>query len=556
MTRGSAHAPAPVRPPDAASQSGARTGGSGLTGTGAMLRLALRRDRVLVPAWVLGISGMAYFSAAATVGLYPDLPERVAAAEAINGSAALVAMYGRIYDPSSLGELSLFKMTAFGAALIGVLMVVLAVRHTRHEEESGRLELVGSTAVGRQAPMAAALLLTGLASGALGLLTAGGLMLAGLPAGGSLAFGAAWAATGMLFAVVGAVAAQLSVSGRGATGLGLMVVAVAYTIRAVGDLAEGGPGWLSWLSPIGWSQQVRAFSGTRWVILVLPLLAIAVLVPLAFWLRSRRDLGAGLLADRPGPAEGGIDSALGLAARLQRATFLAWAVAATLLGLVLGSVADSVGGFLDSPDMAELLAKLGGEQGLIDMFLAAELGIIGSMMAAYGIVATRWLSTEEESGRAEMVLAAGTSRRQWAGAHTLLALLGVAVLMVLVGLAIGLGHALSVGDPEQVLRVGWAAMARIPAAWVMVGIAVALWGWRPRLAWVAWLLFVAFLVVGEFGVLWDLPAFVRNLSPFAHSPILPGPDPSYLSLPVLLLVAVGLVALGIGRFHRRDVLST
>ncbi len=554
MSTGSA--PVRVRTAGVATPGAPGGGGSGLTGTGAMLRLALRRDRILVPAWVLGISGMAYFSAAATVGLYPGLPERVAAVEAVNGSAALVAMYGRIYDPSSLGELSLFKMTAFGAALIGVLMVVLAVRHTRHEEEAGRLELVGSTALGRQAPMAAALLLTGIASGSLGLLTAAGLVLAGLPAGGSLAFGAAWAATGMLFAVVGTLAAQVSISGRGATGLGLMVVAAAYLIRAVGDLAEEGPSWLSWLSPIGWSQQVRAFSGTRWVILALPVLAIAVLVPLAFWMRSRRDLGAGLLADRPGPARGSIGSALGLAARLQRSTFVAWAVAATLLGVVLGSVADSVGGFLDSPGMTEMLAKLGGEQGLIDMFLAAELGIIGSIMAAYGIVATRWLPAEEEAGRAEAVLATGTSRRQWAGAHTLLALLGVAVLMVLIGLAIGLGHAISVGDPEQVLRVGWAAVARIPAAWVMVGLAVAIWGFRPRLAWLAWLLFVAFLVIGEFGVLWDLPAWARDLSPFTHSPVLPGPDPSYLGLPVLLLVAAALVAFGIDRFTRRDVLST
>ncbi|MGB7981240.1 MAG: hypothetical protein WCF36_10685 [Candidatus Nanopelagicales bacterium] len=549
-------APAPVGMSAVMGDSGARAVGSGLTGTGEMVRLALRRDRILVPAWVLGISGMAYFSAAATVGLYPELPERVAAVEAVNGSAALVAMYGRIYEPTSLGELSLFKMTAFGAALIGALMVVLAVRHTRHEEEAGRLELVGSAAVGRQAPMAAALLLTALTCGSLGLLTAAGLVLAGLPAGGSLAFGAAWAATGMLFAVVGVVAAQVSISGRGATGLGLMVVAAAYLIRAVGDLAEGGPGWLSWLSPIGWSQQVRAFSGTRWATLALPMLAIAILVPVAFWLRSRRDLGAGLLADRPGPARGSIGSALGLAARLQRSTFLAWAVAATLLGVVLGSVADSVGGFLDSPGMTELLVKLGGEQGLIDMFLAAELGISGSIMAAYGIVATRWLPAEEEAGRAEAVLATGTSRRQWAGAHTLLALLGVAALMILIGLSIGLGHALSSGDPAQVLRVGWAAVARIPAAWVMVGLAVAIWGLRPRLAWLAWLLFVAFLMIGEFGALWDLPAWVRNLSPFTHSPIVPGPDPAYLGLPVLVVAAAGLVALGIDRFTRRDVLST
>ena len=170
MTAGSA--PTTTRPALAPQVGGA--GGSALVGTGQMLRLALRRDRILVPAWVLGIAGMATMSAQATVGLYPDLPQRVQAAEAINGSAALIALYGRIYDPTSLGELSLFKMTAFGAAMVGVLMIILVVRHTRAEEETGRLELVGSTVVGRAAPLAAGMLLAGIAAVAIAVLTAAG----------------------------------------------------------------------------------------------------------------------------------------------------------------------------------------------------------------------------------------------------------------------------------------------------------------------------------------------------------------------------------------------
>ena len=552
MTTGTA--PSTTRPDVGPGEAGVG-GGSSLAGTGAMLRLALRRDRVLVPAWVLGIAGMATLSAQATVGLYPDLAQRVQAAEAVNGSAALIALYGRIYDPTSLGELSLFKMTAFGAAMVGVLMIILVVRHTRAEEEAGRLELVGSTVIGRSAPLAAGLLLAAIASLGIAVLTAGGLAMAGLPPAGGAAFGAAWGATGLLFAAVGGIAAQLSVSARGATGLGLIVLAVAYVARAVGDLAEGGPGWLSWLSPIGWSQQVRAFSGTRWELLVLPLVVTAVLAGLAFVLRSRRDLGAGLLADRPGPAEGRLASPWGLSLRLQRPSFVAWTVAAVLMGLVLGSVADSVSGFIDTPAMAEFLERLGGRQGLVDAFLAAELGIIGSLVAAYGIVAAHWLHLEEEGGRAESVLATATPRRRWAMSHAVLALGGVAVLTLLVGLAIGVGHALTVGEPEQVWRLAIAATARIPAAWVLIGLAVAIWGFWPRLGGLVWVLFVAFLLMGEFGVLWDIPEWARNLSPFAHSPVVPGPDPQYLGIPVMILIALGLVALGIGRFTRRDVVS-
>src|SRR5665811_696623 len=165
------------------------------TGTAALIRLALRRDRVLMPAWIVFFAATVWFSASATVGLYPSQASRIEAANTINATASMVALYGPIYDPTSLGALSMLKMTAIYTALMSILIVMLVVRHTRAEEEAGRLELVGAGVVGRDAPMAAALLVVGGASCVLGMLTAAGLVAAGLPLVGSLAFGAGWAAT-------------------------------------------------------------------------------------------------------------------------------------------------------------------------------------------------------------------------------------------------------------------------------------------------------------------------------------------------------------------------
>ena len=123
-----------------------------LTGTAGLVRLALRRDRWLIPAWVAFFAATATFSASATVGLYPTEASRIEAANTINSTAAVVALYGPIYDPTSLGALSMTKMTAVYAALMSILMVMLVVRHTRAEEEAGRLELVGAGVVGRAAP--------------------------------------------------------------------------------------------------------------------------------------------------------------------------------------------------------------------------------------------------------------------------------------------------------------------------------------------------------------------------------------------------------------------
>jgi ABC-2 type transport system permease protein len=130
---------------------------TGLLGTGSLVRLALRRDRVLLPVWIAVLVVSAAGTAAATISVYPTVADRVRFAGLVNGTSSLVALYGRIYDTSSLGEVSLFKMGGLGAALVAVLTLLTVVRHTRAEEEAGRLELLGATAIGRHAALAAAL---------------------------------------------------------------------------------------------------------------------------------------------------------------------------------------------------------------------------------------------------------------------------------------------------------------------------------------------------------------------------------------------------------------
>ncbi|PQM48631.1 hypothetical protein C1Y40_01153 [Mycobacterium talmoniae] len=94
-------------------------------------------------------------------------------------------------------------------------------------------------------------------------------------------------------------AAQLSPSARVARGTAFSVLGAAFTLRAVGD---AGSGTLSWLSPLGWSLQVRPYAGERWWVLVLHVATATVLTALAYRLLARRDVGAGLIAERPGPA--------------------------------------------------------------------------------------------------------------------------------------------------------------------------------------------------------------------------------------------------------------
>jgi len=101
---------------------------------------------------------MAWTSAAATEGLFPNLHARVLAAQAWNNTGALIALHGRVWDPTSLGALAMVKSAGIGAIFVAVFAIITVIRHTRAEEESGRLDLVGATTVGRLAPLTAAVM--------------------------------------------------------------------------------------------------------------------------------------------------------------------------------------------------------------------------------------------------------------------------------------------------------------------------------------------------------------------------------------------------------------
>ena len=247
---------------------------------------------------------MAGSSAAATAGLYPDAASRNPAAELLNATPALVAMFGRVYEPS-LGAIGLIKLTGLGTAMVGLFALLVVIRHTRADEELGRYELLAGGSIGRFASLAASLVTAAVGTVLIGLATAVALIVAGLPSTGSVAFGLTWTVAGLAFAGVGAVAAQLTAGARAARALGIGALAVAYLLRAAGDsTGEVEPAWPTWLSPIGWAQQIRPFAGERWALALLPVACGAVLVALAIVLARHRDLGAGTAAATSGSRRG------------------------------------------------------------------------------------------------------------------------------------------------------------------------------------------------------------------------------------------------------------
>jgi ABC-2 type transport system permease protein len=529
-----------------------------MTGTGQLIRLILRRDRTLLPIWVvlLAVIPAAYVSS--FDALFPTDADRLEYARVSASNAGFVALYGPL-EGTSLGELVAWR-GGFIPVMVALFSVLTVIRHTRADEEAGRTELIGAAAVSRHAGLFAALIVTFGANVALALIQAPVMISQGLPVTGSVLMALEFALAGWMFAAVAAVTAQLAGGARTARSIALIVLGVAYVLRLAGDVSEignGATGWLSWLSPIGWVQRLFPYGANAWWPVIPAVVWSALLVGAAVMLAERRDIGAGVLPTRPGPAvaAAGLRSPFALAWRLHRGMLIGWVIGLALLGLVFGGVAQSIADLVDdSPSLAEIFARLGGASGAVDSFLAGVTGILGLIAAAYAVQAVLRLRDEESTGHAEVLLTTGTSRWRWLLSHAVFAFLGPAVALAVAGVVTGLVHGLASGDVGgQVLGVLGGTLAQVPAVWVLAAVAAVLFGLLPRLAPVAWGAVAACVLLLLVGATLQLSQWVLDISPFTHIPHLPGGHATATPFVVLTLIAVVLGAAGLTGFGRRDV---
>ncbi|PNV36738.1 ABC transporter permease [Streptomyces sp. DH-12] len=543
--------------PRAPAPTGPVTGGNALAGTRTLIRFVLRRDRVRLPVWVLALSLGTLATANSFRTLYDDPQERANAVRSMDSPAGLAMSGPRHYlDDYGFGSMLSHQMLGFTAVLVGLMSVLIVTRHTRAEEETGRAELVRSAVVGRHAHLAAALAVAVLANLALALLLAlglAGLGLEGVGPAGSLLYGLAHAAAGLVFAAVAAVTAQITAHARGASGTALAVVGVAYVLRAAGDSGENDA--LSWLSPIGWVQRSYPYVDDRWWPLLLCLVLAAALAAAGFVLSTRRDVGAGLRPERLGPptASAALTTSSGFALRLHRGMLAGFGAGLFLMGAMYGSITGDAEDMLkDIDQVREALERIGGA-GVAESFASMVMVVLAVVAAVYVVMAALRPRSEETAGRAEPLLATGLSRTRWAGGHLAVAMGGGTFVLLLAGLGFGVAGAASTGDGGLLPELVGAALAYAPALWVTIGVAVLLFGWFPRASAAAWAVPVYAFVVGYLGEILRFPDWMKNLSPFGHVPRLPAADLDLTPLLLLTLVAAGLVWLGLAGFRRRDL---
>jgi ABC-2 type transport system permease protein len=536
---------------------------NGFTGTVRLVRLALRRDRVTLPAWILGMAAFVAATTAMFEDSYARHPELLVPDTLIVVENPGMRVLGLVTGPS-VGGYAMHRDGLTLAVLAALMSTFAVVRHTRQSEELGREEMLGAGVVGRYASLGAAVVVALAANVVLAGLLGLGMIVAGQPVSGSLVAGTSIALVGVVFTGVAAVTAQLASTARGATGLAGAALGMSFLLAALGNMLgtvdsaalRVTSAWPAWLSPIGWGQQMRPFADDLWWPAGLSLLALGLLSWVAALLVGRRDVGRGMWPERRGAAHArpSMLGPAGLVWRLQRGALLGWAIGMVGVGLVFGALSEQIGGL--EGDATEWYAAFGGDVDLLGAYWASMMQVAGLAVAAYVVTLLLRLHHDEVQGTLEPVLGTAVSRLRWLSAYAVNALVGAASLVLLFAVAMAMTGGLVLGDAAALLGdlVG-AALVQLPAIGVLGAAVLALVALVPR--WsvgLSWLLVVFAIFVGPmFGPSLGLPTWLLDLSPFTHVPNAPAAPVSLA--PVLGLVAVGalLAVAGAGVVRRRNL---
>lgn len=521
---------------------------------GAVTRLAVRQVRrgaIVVLVAAAGMSALVAAQYRTTFAGALDGP----ALQALAANPAVRTLFGPPVALDDPGGFTVWRTGTPVAVLVGVWALLAATRVTRGEEDAGRWALL---LAGRPHPadlMGRHLAVLAAAPVVVGAATAGALVAAGTAVLGALLHGAGVALVGVGFAALGVLAAQVFPGRGAAAGFSVAVLAATLLLRMVADAVDA-LSWLGWATPFGVLSEVQPYAADRPAPLLLPAAVAAVLAAGAVVAARHRDLGDGLLRvrSRRRPRLRLLRSVTGFAVRRALRPSAGWAVGLGAYFLLIGLLAVSVTDFLAAnARFAELAAAAGFDIGTVAGFAAGLFGLLPIPVGLFAAARIAAVADEETAGRSVLLAAGPLSRPRTAGAEIAVTAAAAMLLLVVAGAAMWAG-ASAVGAPLGLSDALAGALNTAPVALLCLGVAVLALGLVPR----------AVLAVGALpavgGFLLQLlapsagaPAWVVELSPFAHIAAVPAATPDRPGTAVLLALAAAATVAGLLGYARRDL---
>jgi polyether ionophore transport system permease protein len=531
--------------------------GTGFAPARALARRAFRDARTRTIAYGLLFALYAYIQPVGYRSAYPTLSSRLDFARSFGDNNAIRLFYGEPHDLLTVGGYSAWRVAGTLAIFAAVFGVLAAVRAYRIEEDTGRMELVLAGSVGRGIAYLSALAAIGCGVAALWLAEFAGSVAGGLPARESAYMALATASVVPVFVGVGALTSQLAPTRRIALELGSAVVASAFMLRVIADTASG-VGWLRWLTPLGWAEEMRPFTGAQPTVVLLPIAASALLLAIAARIAARRDIGSGLLParERAEPRLRLLASPTAQALRGECASLLAWTVGAGAFALITGALAKSTSSDGISKQLQHEVAKLGtssivtpaGYLGLTFIFFI----LFVSLFACAQIGACR----HEESGQQlETLLSQPVGRQRWLAGRLLLAACAATAISLLAGLLTWVG-VVSSGASVPLGKLIEAGANCLPVALLFLGAGALAYAVVPRAsAGIAYGLVTVTFLWQLVGALLGAPQWLVELTPFAHVGLVPAEPFRAGSAAVMLALALAGALAALWALRQRDLMG-
>jgi len=519
-----------------------------------LVKFMLKRDKFKILFTILGL--LLFTIAISFEYSESSTYERQAMAMMMKNPAMLAIQGpGLGLENGSVGAMLVQNSLILSAIFVSAINIFTMVKHTRTDEELGRLELIRSFPVGKSTVLIA----TVLTSLVLNLLIALVLVIAlplvngdYLDIQGSLMYGLSLGIIGMFFATLTSVIVQFFENPKKVLNWSFLLLIVFYLLRALGDVNDN---FLAWLSPLGITSRIAPFTDNNFQPAIILVLLSLILIPLALKLNELRDLGSGFIQQNYGKASASefLISRFGLILKLEAKQIFIWGFSLLAMGIVYGSVLGNVEEFFNSLEVFANLFDNESPNAQVYSFITFFLSIFAIIIAVPCLNILLAVKTEEKRNRLEHLFSRDISRKTVVHNYLIVSVVSSVIFTLIASLSLfGASH-LVLNESLSFTSVLTSSLSYLPAIWAMVMIALVLIGVSDRYSNLVWLLLIFNGFISILGNLFPIADWVRSLSFFYLVPQLMMEDFNLLSIFILLSLTTVFYILGMKLYQKRDI---
>ncbi len=181
------------------------------------------------------------------------------------------------------------------------------------------------------------------------------------------------------------------------------------------------------------------------------------------------------------------------------------------------------------------------------MLVMSLISTIPSLMSLFKI------KKSIDMGYAMLVLANTVSRINFLSSFLILSIINAIVMIFLAALGLYVGQVYALENAIDFGTIMQSAMVFIPAILVFVGLGTLVIGWGIKFTNVVYLYLAYTFVVNYLGVLLNVKAWMKDITPFNHIPNIPVDDFKLLPLVILTIITIMMCIIGIIGFKQRDL---